>query len=247
MIKHHPTSSVLRHFVAGELPVSVAVIVASHVELCDECRAAVQLLTEQAAAQAFDDTVMGEALSGLQSDTPIEDDEFFKAFDFDAATVSDITGSDAANMIESITEQSALINSALAQTVNEIEISGTRIKLPRAIKSIALREWQGLGKLSRARLALEDQELRASLLHIDKGGSVPCHTHKGFEITLILRGSFEDEMGSYREGDFMWLDGDHTHQPVTKEGCVCLTVSSDAIHFTQGMSQLLNPIGRFIY
>ena len=247
MIKHHPTSSVLMHFVAGELPASVAVIVASHVELCDKCRAEVQLLTEQAAAKAFDDPFMGEALPGLQSDTPIEDDTFFKAFDFDAATVSHITDIDTANMIDAITEQPAQVNSALAHTVNEIEVSGMRIKLPRAIKSIALREWQGLGKLSRARLALEDQELRASLLHIDKGGSVPCHTHKGFEITLLLQGSFEDEMGTYSAGDFMWLDGKHTHQPVTKEGCVCLTVSSDAIHFTQGMSQLLNPIGRFIY
>nr|WP_225310853.1 hypothetical protein [Vibrio fortis] len=36
-------------------------------------------------------------------------------------------------------------------------------------------------------------------------------------------------MGEYHKGDFIWLDGEHTHQPFTKEGCVCLTVSSVSI------------------
>jgi putative transcriptional regulator len=64
---------------------------------------------------------------------------------------------------------------------------------------------------------------------------------------LLLQGSFEDEMGTYHAGDFIWLNGKHIHQPVTKTGCVCLTVSSDAIRFVKGVSQLLNPIGQFIY
>jgi putative transcriptional regulator len=64
---------------------------------------------------------------------------------------------------------------------------------------------------------------------------------------LLLEGSFEDEMGSYHEGDFIWLDGKHTHNPVTKEGCLCLTVASDSLHFTQGLTKMLNPIGKFIY
>ena len=104
-----------------------------------------------------------------------------------------------------------------------------------------------LGKISRARLDFEDDAHHTSLLHIDKDGQVPCHTHKGFEITLLLEGSFEDEMGVYNKGDFIWLDGNHTHQPATKEGCVCLTVSSDALYFTKGVSQLFNPLGKYIY
>jgi putative transcriptional regulator len=241
MINHHPTSTVLSSFVAGELPAPIAVIVASHVELCEHCRQTVRLLTEQAALQAFE--------GDWQHDNAIEDEEFVASLVVEGCsnTEASLPNDDALAMIESITAQPAESHSAIVDTVNEIQVSGTRIKLPRALKSITLREWQRLGKLSRARLALDDGELRASVLHIDQGGSVPCHTHRGFEITLLLQGSFEDEMGIYRTGDFIWLDGQHTHQPVTKEGCVCLTVSSDAIRFTQGMSQLLNPIGRFIY
>ncbi|WP_110456275.1 ChrR family anti-sigma-E factor [Shewanella algidipiscicola] len=247
MIKHHPTSNVLSGFVAGDLPASVAIIVASHVELCRECANHVQQLTEQAAMQAFDMTADDDWLNhqvqlGDTSPQHIND------IDHDGIESNDMElACDSRAMIDAITASPAQVKSAVAQTVTEIEVAGQRISLPRAMKSIGLREWQGLGKLSRARLALDDDELRASLLHIDKGGSVPCHTHKGFEITLLLQGSFDDEMGHYTAGDFIWLDGDHTHQPITQEGCVCLTVSSDAIHFTQGMSQLLNPIGRFIY
>ncbi|MFQ3312714.1 MAG: putative transcriptional regulator, partial [Colwellia sp.] len=30
-------------------------------------------------------------------------------------------------------------------------------------------------------------------------------------------------------------------------GCLCFTVANDALHFTQGINKLLNPIGSFIY
>jgi putative transcriptional regulator len=129
----------------------------------------------------------------------------------------------------------------------EMQIADMPYFLPRSLNSLDVSNWSKLGKLSRARVELEDGTLHTSLLHIGAGGSVPQHTHNGFEITLLLEGSFEDEMGTYGRGDFIWLDGKHQHTPVTKEGCLCLTVSSDSLRFTQGLSKLLNPIGKFIY
>ncbi|MXR68439.1 transcriptional regulator [Shewanella sp. JBTF-M18] len=247
MINHHPTSDVLAQFVAGNLPASVSVVVASHVELCSECNRAVQALTEQAAIDAFGESIKEQGLRDEPQAAGLEDFSGLDYFDFLNQFGDSDDYADLDDCIEAITAQERDDTNQLPQTVTEIAVGGERIPLPTALKSIALKEWQGMGKLSRSRLALDDGDLRMSLLHIDKGGSVPCHTHKGFEITLLLQGSFTDEMGVYRKGDFVWLDGQHTHQPVTEEGCVCLTVSSDAIHFTQGMSQLLNPIGRFIY
>ncbi|ASJ97245.1 MULTISPECIES: ChrR family anti-sigma-E factor [Shewanella] len=253
MINYHPNSDVLAQFVAGTLPASVSVVVASHVELCDQCKLAVQALTEQAAIDVFGEMTDGvtDATEQTQAIEALFDDLDNSLGFEDSLGVSNLNSSTTVDefddCIAAITAQESDDTRQLPQTVTEIAVAGQRIPLPGALKSIALKEWQGLGKLSRSRLALDDGELRMSLLHIDKGGSVPCHTHKGFEITLLLQGSFSDEMGEYHRGDFIWLDGEHTHQPVTQEGCVCLTVSSDAIHFTQGMSQLLNPIGRFIY
>jgi putative transcriptional regulator len=237
MINYHPTEAVLKEFVAGTLPASVAIVVASHVDMCEQCQSLVGKLTEQAAMSAFDTT---KGFGFDQTNDEIE----MEALSFDSEQPEwDIS----LGMLEKITSQPVEKQPELPVTVTEIEVSGTRVALPRAMKSLSLKEWQGIGKISRARLNLDDDERRMSLLHIAKGGNVPQHTHKGYEITLLLSGSFDDEMGHYVAGDFIWLDSKHTHNPVTEEGCVCLTVSSDALRFTQGVSQLINPLGKLIY
>ncbi|MDN2666746.1 ChrR family anti-sigma-E factor [Vibrio sp. 14N.309.X.WAT.E.F5] len=236
MIKHHPNAAILKDFVNGNLADSVSLIVSSHVELCEHCQKQVSMLTAQAAdtvfesdTSAFENDTAGLKLSDSEMDAFLSDDG---EFDFDA--IDQITA-DLSQAVEVVVE-------AQQETV-----SNTTFTIPRALNSVARKDWLNLGKISRARLDFDDESHHTSLLHIDKDGQVPCHTHKGFEITLLLEGSFEDEMGVYNKGDFIWLDGEHTHQPATKEGCVCLTVSSDALYFTKGVSQLFNPLGKYIY
>lgn len=236
MIKHHPNAAILKDFVDGTLADSVSLIVSSHVELCEHCQQQVSMLTAQAAdsvfesdTSAFESDTSGLQLSDSEMDAFLSDDE---EFDFDA--IAQITA-DSSQAIEVTPE------------VQQVTVADTTFTIPRALNSVARKDWMNLGKISRARLDFDDEAHHTSLLHIDKDGQVPCHTHKGFEITLLLEGSFEDEMGVYNKGDFIWLDGDHTHQPATKEGCVCLTVSSDALYFTKGVSQLFNPLGKYIY
>lgn len=233
MIKLHPKKELLSSFVAGELPASLSVIVSSHVELCTCCQSKVQALTEQAAKQCF-------LADDVQPESIDLDNSRFEESELDEFDLA---------MFESIIDEAPILSDKQLNTTapEMVEVAGVAFPVPRALRAIERKPFQGMGKLSRSRVALEDGALRTSLLHIEKGGSVPTHTHKGFEVTLLLQGSFEDEMGTYHTGDFIWLDGEHTHQPVTKTGCVCLTVSNDAIHFTQGMSKLLNPIGQFIY
>ncbi|WP_135383486.1 ChrR family anti-sigma-E factor [Vibrio tasmaniensis] len=229
MIKHHPNAAILKDFVDGNLADSVSLIVSSHVELCEHCQKQVSMLTAQAADSVFESDTAGLKRSDSEMDAFLSDDG---EFDFD--TIDQITA-DLSQAVEVVVE-------AQQETV-----SNTTFTIPRALNSVARKDWLNLGKISRARLDFDDESHHTSLLHIDKDGQVPCHTHKGFEITLLLEGSFEDEMGVYNKGDFIWLDGEHTHQPATKKGCVCLTVSSDALYFTKGVSQLFNPLGKYIY
>ncbi|MEZ8368839.1 ChrR family anti-sigma-E factor [Vibrio splendidus] len=236
MIKHHPNAAILKDFVDGTLADSVSLIVSSHVELCEHCQQQVSMLTAQAAdtvfesdTSAFENDTARLKLSDSEMDAFLADDD---EFDFDA--IDQITA-DSSQAIEMTPE------------VQQVTVADTTFTIPRALNSVARKDWMNLGKISRARLDFDDEAHHTSLLHIDKDGQVPCHTHKGFEITLLLEGSFEDEMGVYNKGDFIWLDGEHTHQPATKEGCVCLTVSSDALYFTKGVSQLFNPLGKYIY
>ena len=225
MIKHHPSEEFLNEYVEASLPVSMSAAVAMHIEMCSECAAKVATLTDQKAEACFE---------GIHSKHT------------EHADIADVVDFDIDSMINAITVNDA-IEEVKATPKTTINIKGKSVVLPRAISNMPTSSWSNIGKLSRSRIELDEGKVRASLLNIEPGGSVPEHTHKGFELTLLLSGSFKDDMGEYVAGDFIVLDGEHTHQPVSDDGCLCFTVSDDAQHFTQGINKLLNPIAQFLY
>ncbi|GLX84605.1 anti-ECF sigma factor ChrR [Thalassotalea loyana] len=226
MIKHHPSEELLASYVEASLPVSVSAAIAMHIEMCPHCAAKVETLTDQRAEACFEvnDEQINESSTGTAE---------FGELDYDA-------------MIGEITEQNDVATHSVPEQ-KTLNIKGKSVVLPRAISNIPTTGWSNIGKLSRARFQLDEGKVRSSLLNIEPGGSVPEHTHKGYELTLLLSGSFKDDMGEYVAGDFIMLDGEHTHHPVSEEGCLCFTVSDDAQHFTQGINKLLNPIAQFLY
>ncbi|MHA2937170.1 ChrR family anti-sigma-E factor [Vibrio sp. RC27] len=235
MINYHPSSEVIKQFVEGKTSVSVSVVVSAHVEMCPECQKLVEEHTLYLASIAFesDGDMADVGYDTFKFGDSSDDDSLLEEYEID--------------MIDEITSDQPEKLSPCLSTVTEIDVAGKRISLPRSMRSVLVKDWKGFGKISRARLQLDDGARRASLLHISEGGLIPAHTHRGFEITLILQGSFEDELGRYSVGDYIELNTAHTHTPITHEGCVCLTVSDDALQFKQGMSQVINPIGKLIY
>lgn len=234
MIKHHPKSDLLMAFVAGELPASLSAAVAIHTDMCPICQNFIAEETNKLADASFKEDSLDDVVLG---NTTFEGDRFetdnVNNIDFDSMIAS-ITGSDS-------------IASVQASIEKVIKVKGSEYVLPKAINNMAISNWSGLGKIARARINLNEGDIHTSLLHLDAGGSVPEHTHNGYEVTLLLDGEFKDEMGSYYPGDFIMLDSDHQHNPITESGCLCYTVVSDSLHFTKGLNKLLNPIGSFIY
>jgi len=229
MIKHHPSLDILKKFVAGELPASLSAGVAIHIELCPKCQTEIAQLTERSAECSFEDIMFDNTFSVAPN-----------------SSQSDISSFEMDSMISSITESDDVFESQLS-IEKVVEINGNKFKLPSALNNIHLGKASHVGKLTRARFKLNEGEIHSSLLHIEPGGSVPEHTHKGFELTVLLAGSFADEKGEYVKGDFILLDQAHQHHPISENGCLCYTVANDALHFTQGLNKLLNPIGSFIY
>ncbi len=90
---------------------------------------------------------------------------------------------------------------------------------------------------------------RVELLKIKPGGSATTHTHLGDEYTVILEGSFSDESGLYRQGDFVVKGARDRHTPVATQDreCICLAVTEGPIQFTGFFSRLLNPLIRRSY
>lgn len=228
MIKHHPTFALIQSFVQGDLPASLSAGIAIHADMCLACQQQIAQLTEQTAQASFEDSFT-ESFK-MDEDAYLET-EF--SIDFD-------------QMIADITENNDI---ALQETKIEktITFNKKQYVLPAALNNMAFGKTAHIGKLARTRVQLNENEIHTSLLHIEPGGGVPEHTHKGFELTLLLAGSFHDDQGEYVKGDFIMLDASHQHHPVSTKGCLCYTVANDALHFTQGINKLLNPIGAFIY
>ena len=224
MIKHHPKLELIQAYVNGDLPASLSMGISMHAEMCPACQQKIVQLTEQAAAFSFEDEqhIFGGQAADIEP-----------SFDFES-------------MIENITASDAQAQTTTA-TTKSITFKGQTFALPTALNHVQLARTANVGKLSRTRLQLDEEEVHSSLLHISAGGGVPEHTHKGFELTLLLDGSFSDDDGEYVKGDFIMLDASIKHNPISKEGCLCYTVANDALHFTQGINKLLNPIGNFIY
>ncbi len=81
------------------------------------------------------------------------------------------------------------------------------------------------------------------LLKIAPGTRMPKHTHKGEELTLILRGAYEDEIGEFNVGDLADLGDDHTHSPkaIGDEPCICLIATAAPLDFKTLTGKLVQP------
>jgi putative transcriptional regulator len=232
MIKHHPKLELLQSFVRGDLPASLSIGITLHADMCPICQEKIIHLTEQLAEQCFEEPIVyldDFALNdqGSEFDYQLEDQ-------FLSSMMNNITFSDE-------------IDDVVVPIERTVSFRGKAYPLPTVLNNIEMGKTANIGKLSRARLQLNENEIHSNLLHINAGGGVPEHTHKGFELTVLLEGSFSDHNGEYNKGDFIMLDGTFTHNPVSEKGCLCYTVANNALHFTQGINKLLNPIGNFIY
>lgn len=228
MISHHPKDDMLTAFVSGDLPASLSAAIAIHADMCPSCQKKIAQLTNTAADVSFEEANLHRFIIDDELSAEVVDD-----IDFD-------------EMISAITQNDDIVQPSVAHQ-REITVGEQQYILPRALGSVELSNFVHLGKISRSRCKLNEGEIHSSLLHIQPGGAVPEHTHKGYELTLLLAGEFSDEYGHYVPGDFILLDASNTHNPVSEPGCLCFTVANDSLYFTQGVNRLLNPIGSLIY
>jgi putative transcriptional regulator len=228
MIKHHPKFELIQSFVNGDLPASLSAGISIHAGMCPVCQQKISLLTDQVATLNFDESHLD--ISVFEGDLATQE---LSAINFD-------------DMISAITE-SDNIDVTQAVKTRTVNFRNNSYELPSVLNNMLLGKTAHIGKLARRRVQLDENEIHTNLLHMEPNGSVPQHTHKGFELTLLLEGSFHDEEGEYVKGDFIMLDGQHLHNPISSSGCLCYTVANDSMHFTQGINKLLNPIGSFIY
>ena len=66
------------------------------------------------------------------------------------------------------------------------------------------------------------------------------HSHRGMEYTLVLRGGYTDETGTYEPGDFQTASADVHHNPVAdpEEDCINLAVTTGPLRVEGWMQKI---------
>ena len=83
------------------------------------------------------------------------------------------------------------------------------------------------------------------LMHVKAGMTMPEHTHRGPEVTLVLKGRFSDVYGEYSQGDIAVCADEHSHSPsILDEDCLCLVWQQAAIVPKTWLGKLLQPFAR---
>ena len=143
-------------------------------------------------------------------------------------------------------------NTEVSMAANDsIELDGRNFVLPRTLQRYKEKTggWSSLvGKLWQAPVDLGSQGV-ANFIYMGKGGSVPEHTHRGTEYTLVINGEFSDGLNNYDSGDFIFMDGQNTHTPRSDntQGCLVFTIVDQPLHFTSGIARLLNPFSHLFF
>ena len=227
MIKFHPSEQHLFHYVTGDLTPAMLMMVGTHVDMCPHCQNEIQHIEESLAQQVF-----GQAL------VPAE--------------LTEQVSFDGESMLASIMSRTPKrITPVMRQDVpNELVLEGKRFQLPGTLARNQHRvgEWQKiLGQMWRAPVHVGGEDV-LTFIYMDKDTRVPEHTHKGREATLVVNGVFNDERSEYRDGDFIFVDDSVIHTPETRhEDCLTLSALDAPMHFTSGLSRLLNPFSSLFF
>ncbi|MDA9556929.1 ChrR family anti-sigma-E factor [Vibrio sp.] len=225
MIDHHPTIERLEQYVLGTIDASHGFAIASHLDYCSVCQAQVSELEAKVAEAAFHHS------------------------EIESASTSD----DMMNMFSAIVEvapQTIVDSTPTRPKAEYIEVANKRFQLPTQVarQISSLGEWKNYGgKVFSAPITLENN-VHANLMYIAQGVSIPEHTHKGKETTLILHGGYQDQLGSYKAGDYIECTQSDIHSPeTTHEDCLCLTLLTEPMLFTKGVARVFNLFGKGMY
>ena len=104
-------------------------------------------------------------------------------------------------------------------------------------------DWRPIGMGVKQKILVNSEKVSARLLYIPAGTAVPEHSHKGRELTLVLKGAFKDEIDHFGPGDIELADGHTHHTPVASddEDCICLAVTDAPLKFNNIIHKIAQP------
>jgi putative transcriptional regulator len=223
MPTHHPSDEMLMDYASGSLTEAPALLVATHLALCPQCRARVSALE-----------ALGGVLLEELAPAPLGTD----CLDAVLARLDEPEPQDHRPQPRPAAHPAAG--------------GGVPPRLPEPLRSYAggdVREisWRRLARgMEEHDLPVAGPGLKARLYQIGPGVVVPRHTHGRTELVLVLEGAFSDERGRFARGDVAVSDHTVDHAPVADPdgACLCLAVIEGPLRLTGPIGRWLNPFVR---
>ena len=212
-VKHHISDAVMTAYATGSLSQAFSLVVATHISMCDDCRAALE--AHEAAGGVVLEGLAGTALSG--------------------GLRARVMGA-----LETTPQDTSADRSDRSAAARPFDIYPAPVA--QALGGQAPR-WKKLGGGVRQCILSADNEGSARLLYIPAGRPVPEHTHGGLELTLVLQGGFSDKTGHFGVGDVEEADDDLDHVPTADHGtdCICLAATDAPLRFHAIVPRILQP------
>jgi putative transcriptional regulator len=214
-IVHHPDDATLLSYAGGSLDEVFTTLIAAHLSSCAECRKRVQEI---------------EAIGGslLELDTGVGLSTGASARILERLDRGELEARPAAR-------PAPMAGSTLPPTLARL-VGGSLDQI----------RWKKVAPgVATYRLPVsQGSQGSLLLLKIAPGKKVPEHGHGGMEMTLILEGSYRDELGRFGPGDVADLDEHIEHQPVvdSQVPCICLVATEQPTRFKGFFSRLLQPL-----
>jgi putative transcriptional regulator len=207
-IKHHLSQDLLMKYSSGILCEAFSLAVATHISMCDDCRAALE---------SFE--AVGGALLDISTPEEMSVDSFESVMALIESEPAEIT-----QPASQPTDVPSALSDYIGGSLHDVK-------------------WRPIGLGVKQSLLKTSGNSTARLLYIPAGTAVPHHSHNGNELTLVLKGAFEDEISRFGPGDVEMADEDLDHQPVAVEGedCICLAVTDAPLKFQTLVHKLVQP------
>lgn len=210
---HHPKLETLADFAGGKLDEARAVVVATHAAICGECAAVIAGFEAAGGALLNEEKPVAMSVDGLE------------------------------RVLARADASSVLIDAPRASSSpapeDRLPLSAY---LPEGLDDI---DWRPVAPGLSQRV-VEAHGYRPGVLRLLKiapGTRMPKHSHEAGELTLILRGAYEDDVGAFAAGDLADLDNEHTHAPkaIGDEPCICLIATTGPLAFKTLIGRVAQP------
>lgn len=214
---HHLDASTVVAYAAGSIPAAFAVVVAAHLEVCGQCRLALRD-AEMAGARLVEQQD-GAALSAGARD----------------GLLARLAG----------TPMLTRSTTPAPPPVRDQDLLPAPLRPFFGPRYSTLRWRRVVPGVHYLRTQLEGGG-GLMLLRTAPGKGIPMHRHAGHELTMILRGAYEDTLGRFAVGDVADLDEDIEHQPITAPGqpCICVAATEAPMQFQGWMARAMQAVLR---